>query len=206
MELLQFRYFLEAARYENLTRAADELHIAQPALSQSIMRLENELGVKLFDRRNHHVYLNDQGKLLRKRLIPLMESIDSLKDELWESVCSSEKTISLNFFAASQFITNCIIAYKAEHPDVKFQVSQLETMGGCDIHIDSRASVYGPTAMGEIQMPGGGSPPGDPGGGDLSGCARQLAAGRAGVGGPQAASGGGVYPAGKRLAAPTDLR
>ena len=155
MELLQFRYFLEAARYENLTRAADELHIAQPALSQSIMRLENELGVKLFDRRNHHVYLNDQGKLLRKRLIPLMESIDSLKDELWESVCSSEKTISLNFFAASQFITNCIIAYKAEHPDVKFQVSQLETMGGCDIHIDSRASVYGPTAMGEIQMPEG---------------------------------------------------
>ena len=84
-----------------------------------------------------------------------MESIDSLKDELWESVCSSEKTISLNFFAASQFITNCIIAYKAEHPDVKFQVSQLETMGGCDIHIDSRASVYGPTAMGEIQMPEG---------------------------------------------------
>ena len=72
MELLQFRYFLEAARYENLTRAADELHIAQPALSQSIMRLENELGVKLFDRRNHHVYLNDQGKLLRRRLIPLM--------------------------------------------------------------------------------------------------------------------------------------
>lgn len=61
----------------------------------------------------------------------------------------------IEFFAASQFITNCIIAYKAEHPDVKFQVSQLETMGGCDIHIDSRASVYGPTAMGEIQMPEG---------------------------------------------------
>ena len=70
MELLQFRYFLEAARYENLTRAADELHIAQPALSQSIMRLENELGVKLFDRRNHHVYLNDQGKLFKEAADP----------------------------------------------------------------------------------------------------------------------------------------
>jgi len=143
MELLQFRYFLEAARYENLTRAAEELHIAQPALSQSIKRLENELGVELFTRKNHRVYLNEQGKLLEKRLIPLMESVDSLKDELWESVYSSRETIYLNFFAASPFITNCIIAYRGLHPDVKFQVSQLEVTDACDIHIDSRATIYG---------------------------------------------------------------
>lgn len=138
MELLQFRYFLEAARHENLTRAAEDLHIAQPALSQSIMRLESELGVKLFDRKNHRIYLNAQGKLLEKRLIPLMDSIDNLKDELWESVYSSERTIYLNFFAASNFITNCIISYRSLHPDVRFQVSQLEMTAACDIHIDSR--------------------------------------------------------------------
>ena len=40
MEIQQFRYFLAAARYENLTKAAEDLHIAQPALSQSIKRLE----------------------------------------------------------------------------------------------------------------------------------------------------------------------
>ena len=44
MEIQQFRYFLAAARYENLTKAAEDLHIAQPALSQSIKRLETELG------------------------------------------------------------------------------------------------------------------------------------------------------------------
>ncbi len=141
MELLQFRYFLEAAKHGNLTKAAEGLHIAQPALSQSIRRLENELGVPLFDRKNHRIYLNEQGKLLEKRLIPLMGSIDNLKDELWESVCSSEKTIYLNFYAASTFITNCIIAYRKIHPDVKFQVSQLEMTAACDIHIDSRSAM-----------------------------------------------------------------
>lgn len=155
MELLQFRYFLEAARYENLTRAAEDLHIAQPALSQSIMRLEAELGVKLFDRKNHRIYLNEQGKLLKKRLIPLMESIDNLKDELWESVYSSERTIYLNFFAASTLITNCIIAYRELHPDIQFQVSQLEMTESCDIHIDSRMSSYTHTNSGGGTFPEG---------------------------------------------------
>ena len=71
MEIQQFRYFLAAARYENLTKAAEDLHIAQPALSQSIKRLETELGVSLFDRKNHRIELNEQGKLLKKRLVPL---------------------------------------------------------------------------------------------------------------------------------------
>ena len=141
MEIQQFRYFLTAARYENLTKAAEELHIAQPALSQSGKRLETELGVSLFDRKNHRIELNEQGKLLKKRLIPLMESIDNLKDELWESVYSSEGTIYLNFLSASNLITNCIISYRAQKPDVQFQVSQLEMMENCDIHIESRIAM-----------------------------------------------------------------
>ena len=141
MEIQQFRYFLTAARYENLTKAAEELHIAQPALSQSVKRLETELGVSLFDRKNHRIELNEQGKLLKKRLIPLMESIDNLKDELWESVYSSEGTIYLNFLSASNLITNCIISYRAQKPDFQFQVSQLEMMENCDIHIESRIAM-----------------------------------------------------------------
>lgn len=143
MELLQFRYFLEAARLENLTRAAEELHVAQPAITQSIHRLENELGVRLFDRKNHRITLNEQGKLLEKRLTAILFSIDGLKDELWESVYASEKTIHLNFFAASPFITNCIIAYRKLYPDVNFQVSQQELSDNCDIHIYSQVSVPG---------------------------------------------------------------
>lgn len=140
MELLQFRYFLEAARLENLTKAAEELHIAQPALSQSLKRLETELGVSLFDRKSHRVTLNDQGRLLERRLSALLPAIDHLKEELWESVYASERTVRLNFFAASPFITECIIAYRGVHPEVNFQVSQLEATDNCDIHVDSQVT------------------------------------------------------------------
>ena len=69
MELLQLRYFLVAAQYQHMTKAAEHLQIAQPALSQAIHRLEAELGVPLFERKNRSIELNEEGKFLQKRLI-----------------------------------------------------------------------------------------------------------------------------------------
>ena len=66
MELLQLRYFLVAAKYEHMTKAAEVLRIAQPALSQSIKRLEQELGVPLFDREKRNFGLNDAGRFLEQ--------------------------------------------------------------------------------------------------------------------------------------------
>lgn len=78
MELLQLRYFLVAAQYQHMTKAAEHLQIAQPALSQAIHRLEAELGVPLFERKNRSIELNDEGKFLQKRLIPILSSLDRL--------------------------------------------------------------------------------------------------------------------------------
>ena len=67
MELRVLRYFLMAAREENMTKAAELLHVTQPTLSRQIMQLEEELGCKLLRRSNHSIYLTEEGMLLRKR-------------------------------------------------------------------------------------------------------------------------------------------
>lgn len=124
MELLQLRYFLTAAEYEHMTRAAEHLQIAQPALSQAIHRLEMELGVPLFERKNRSIELNESGRLLQKRLIPIIRSLDRIPKELKEGQDVANHTIHLKILAASSLITNCIIAYRALHPDVNFQLYQ----------------------------------------------------------------------------------
>lgn len=62
MEWQQLHYFSTLAKIQHMTRAAEELSISQPALSRSIARLEEELGVPLFDRHGRGIYLNHFGQ------------------------------------------------------------------------------------------------------------------------------------------------
>lgn len=67
MEIRTLRYFLAVARDENMTRAAESLHVTQPTLSKAIKSLEEELGQKLFTRQSFSIKLTDEGFLLRNR-------------------------------------------------------------------------------------------------------------------------------------------
>lgn len=137
MELLQLKYFLAAAKYEHITQAAKVLHIAQPALSQSIHRLEAELGVLLFDRKNRGITLNDMGKRLEERLIPIMSALDHLPGELQAADENAGRTIRLNLLTATALVTSCIISYKSLHPAIIFQLSQDQNDTVYDLSISS---------------------------------------------------------------------
>ena len=74
MELLQLEYFYAVAKTQHVTHTAEQLHIAQPALTQSIHRLEKELGVPLFHRNGRNIALTEYGVYLRDALKPILEN------------------------------------------------------------------------------------------------------------------------------------
>lgn len=82
MELRVLRYFLEVAREENITSAAERLHITQPSLSKQLMNLEDEIGKKLFIRGKRRITLTEDGILLRKRASEIIELVEKTETEL----------------------------------------------------------------------------------------------------------------------------
>ena len=81
MEIRNLRYFLAVAREENMSRAAELLHVTQPTLSKSLKSLEEELGKKLFTRHSFSIKLTDEGMLLRDRAEDLVRMADKIEQE-----------------------------------------------------------------------------------------------------------------------------
>ena len=81
MEIRTLRYFLAVAREENMTRAAELLHVSQPTLSKTLKALEDELGKKLFERHSFSISLTEEGTLLRDRATDLITMADKIEKE-----------------------------------------------------------------------------------------------------------------------------
>lgn len=135
MELTQLRYFMAVADSLHMTASAERLHIAQPALSQAIARLERELGVLLFDRTGRHLALTVYGKFLRDRLRLPLAALEGIPREIGELQESEQRTVRLNVLAASPLVTNAIIAYHTRHPEVQFSLLQSNDWPDCDLTV-----------------------------------------------------------------------
>ena len=124
MELTQIRYFLEVAESQHITKSAQKLHIAQPALSQSIHRLEKELRVPLFVSKGRNIVLTEYGKYLKQKLEPVLTELDSIPGQLQTMAKLESDTVHINVLAASTLVTEAIIEYKKKRSEVNFQVLQ----------------------------------------------------------------------------------
>lgn len=119
MDIRVLRYYLAVAREQNITRAAESLHIAQSSLSKQLIDLEQELGKTLFIRGKRKITLTEDGVLLRKRA----EEIVSLLDKTELELRSDTETISGEIAiggSTPQTILQAAAQLRARHPDTVF--------------------------------------------------------------------------------------
>lgn len=126
MELLQLRYFLAVAESEHMTNTAKQLHIAQPALTQSIHRLEQELGVSLFERAGRGIRLSPAGAYVRDRVKPAMETLENVVRDVQLFQQGEQGVVRVGVHAASGVAIDGIAAYSELNPHVSFEITQDE--------------------------------------------------------------------------------
>ncbi|HJA93540.1 MAG TPA: LysR family transcriptional regulator [Candidatus Eisenbergiella merdipullorum] len=124
MELRTLRYYLAAAEEENITRAADILHITQPTLSRQLMDLEKELGVTLMIRGKNGLTLTDDGIFFRQRAEEIVELADRLEQAFMEKSADVSGVISIGATESvgSRLLARFIRQFSEKYPHVQFSL------------------------------------------------------------------------------------
>lgn len=124
MEIRVLRYFLTVVREESITKASEVLHITQPTLSRQLAQLEEEIGVKLFDRGTRKIKLTNEGILLRRRAEEILLLVDKTERELVEQEEQVEGKISIGCgeIASVQMLSELIKNFHQKYPLVTFDI------------------------------------------------------------------------------------
>ncbi len=126
MEIRVLKYFLTIAKEESITKAAEQIHITQPTLSRQIMELEEELGVKLFNRggRNKKVTLTNEGMILRKRAEEILSLTEKTKFELSQpdEIVSGDIYIGSGETEAIMLIAKAAKSIQNKYPHIRYHL------------------------------------------------------------------------------------
>lgn len=126
MELRHLRYFEAVARHSHVTRAAAELHIAQPALSKQISQLEQELGVALFDRVGRNVRLTEAGEALLPHARAVMAQVEAARAEMAERIGLSRgrATVGTPPTVGTQLLPEVLAAFNRRYPGIELRLHE----------------------------------------------------------------------------------
>ncbi|WP_413155054.1 LysR family transcriptional regulator [Bacillus subtilis] len=149
MEWEQLEYFQTLARMQHVTKAAKSLSITQPALSRSIARLENHLGVPLFDRQGRSISLNQYGHIFLRRVQAMMKEYTEGKEEIQALLKPDQGVVSLGFLhtLGTTLVPDLIGSFQQEYSNISFQLKQnhsywlLERLKSGDLDLCLLASI-----------------------------------------------------------------
>lgn len=124
MNLRQLNYFTRIVETQNMTRAAEMLHIAQPALSQQVMLLEEELGVKLLNRTARGMLATEEGELLYRHARTILRQVDNTRALISrkQGVVSGTVSIGMASSTAKMLALPLIQRVRERHPAIVLEI------------------------------------------------------------------------------------
>lgn len=128
MEMRQLRYFITLSEELNFTRAAQRLHIVQPALSRQIRELEKDLGILLFNRNKRIVELTEAGRIFLPEAIKTLEQADYAVAQARRAQAGAVGKIEIGYSSGSVLsgVLGAILRrYREAFPDVELRMRQV---------------------------------------------------------------------------------
>ncbi|MBC3797670.1 LysR family transcriptional regulator [Acetobacterium tundrae] len=135
MDIKQLKYFLAIAEEGQITSAAKKLNMAQPPLSHQLKLLEEELGVKLFERGPRHVQLTDSGKILMNRAHQILELTNSVVKEVTDLSNGLQGTLSIGTVSSSgaTLLNERMSEFHKQYDNIKFEIFEGNTFTLIDL-------------------------------------------------------------------------
>lgn len=124
MDIHELTYFKKVAELQHMTRAAQELRVAQPALSRTISGLEQELGVKLFERKGKSIALNQYGTILLRHTQRILQEMAEIERDLSEAKGEATRTVTITLYAASKLLPRLVMEFKKNYPTIILHIVQ----------------------------------------------------------------------------------
>ncbi|MDO4561462.1 MAG: LysR family transcriptional regulator [bacterium] len=132
MEQLQLKYFLTVADNQHIAHSAEQLNVSQPAVSLAISRLEQELGVKLFDRVGRNIVLNEYGMIFYNHANKILREEENVRLELEEMKKNMDKHISLAM-TSPHLLDGVMLPFIKQYPDAKWKINVTSIKGCLDL-------------------------------------------------------------------------
>lgn len=126
MKMFQLEYFCSVCYYKSITRAADELHVSQPAISTAIKDLENEYDVSLFHRIGKKLILTSEGEIFYDKALDLLKHVEAVSQELWD-LGQRDRTIKIGIppMISTIFFPQMLVEFNRFHPDISVELFEL---------------------------------------------------------------------------------
>ena len=134
MTLIQMRYFYEVCQWQNITKAAEHLHVSQPTISVAMQTLETETGLNLFQREGRKILITHDGSKLLGKVKHILDQMDQLDEEIQDMAHNRNHIrMAMPLQLGMRFLPKVLGEFRQENPEIRLDI--IETGGISALHM-----------------------------------------------------------------------